>query len=392
MARIPFSDPGDVLGLAEGGAAVGAGEDIGNLRRMADWGRIWMQKAGLEERFAAVIETLRAEGVPEEAINILEAEGPDVLRKSPNKLGQALWKAAGTKEQKALVSETLSLARQYPKGVPPVIQKKYLEQALGMAKKAGVPAEAIADLRKVGPKVIGRFGAARVLSSLESARPETLAAKMWAWTLSKGKPGGWGKRRPQLSAEIKSELARVQGFEVGGEPTTRVGKAARKMGVTRPGALPPPEPGVLKAAGKQGVKGLGKVSRGLRGLGRASPIIGAGLVGWGLYDSLVGKKKRARAMVEASRGGTGQPLQSLEMIREILAKRDAISRRRVMLNKDPDLMNQVIQALAGQVGRGPLTRSEMALGTAASQPAQKERSPEEMKYLLDQLLGEMEGM
>jgi hypothetical protein len=391
MANIPFSDPKSVLGLAEG-AAVGAGEDIGHLRRMADWGRIWMQKAGLEERFAAVIETLRAEGAPEEAIRILEAEGPDVLKKSPNKLGKALWAAAGTKEQKAMISETLSLARQYPKGVPPAIQKKYLDQALSLAKKAGVPEEAIADLRKTGPKVIGRFGAARVLSSLEAARPETLAAKMWAFVLQKGKPGGWGKRRPALTAEIKSELARVQGFGVAGEPTTAVGKAARRAGVTRAGALPPPEPEILGAAGKRGVKGLGKVSRGLRGLGKASPMIGAALLGWGMYDSLVGKKKRARAILEASRGGTGQPLQSLETIREILAKRDAIARRRVMLNKDPDLMNQIIQALAGQVGRGPLTRSEMALGTAATQPAQKERSPEEMKYLMDQLLGEMEGM
>jgi hypothetical protein len=187
-------------------------------------------------------------------------------------------------------------------------------------------------------------------------------------------------------AKLGEEIGAAKG--VFGKAKAAVKGGAERAGeVLSPKGLTGAEEGVLGKLTKAGAKGLGRGAKLARGLGGVGAMITAPLLGYEAYDALVGKSKRARAAMEASRtGGTASP--SMELMYDILDKRADLSARRAMLGRDPQLMQQIVQALGGNQSK-TLTSSEV--GTGIDRGPQGP-SPSDMDGLLDQLLGEMRGM
>ncbi|KKK74768.1 hypothetical protein LCGC14_2880440, partial [marine sediment metagenome] len=204
-----------------------------------------------------------------------------------------------------------------------------------------------------------------------------------------------------LTSDVRSQIDELEGVakaRLSEEVGTAKGvfgktKAAVKGGAERAGEVLSPkgltaaEGGTLQQLTKAGAKGLGRGAKFARAAGGAGALLAVPLLGYEAYDALVGKSKRARAAMEASRtGGTASP--SMELMYDILDKRADLSARRAMLGRDPQLMQQVVQALGGNQSK-MLTSSEV--GTGIDRGPQGP-SPSDMDGLLDQLLGEMRGM
>jgi hypothetical protein len=269
------------------------------------------------------------------------------------------------------------------------------------AKQAGLPAASLDALRRLGAAEVFKAGPTNVARVYDIATKESGARRLWRWA-TKGDPVLGGKKAlgtgpiTNLATDVRSQIDELEGMaksklseEVGaakgvfGKTKAAVGGVAERIS---PKGLSAAEEGTLGKLTKAGAKGLGKGARLARKMGGGAALT-VPLLAYEAYDSLVGKSKRARAAMEASRtGGTASP--SMELMYDILDKRADLAARRAMLGRDPKLTQQIVQALSGPQNK-TLTSSEVGTGIDRGRQGP---SPGQMDELLNQLLGEMRGM
>jgi hypothetical protein len=323
-----------------------------------------------------------------------------------NKIPRAILKAAGKPRKQAQFTELLRYL--HKSKTPPSASTlgKIFGITMQAAKQAGYTPDQLGALRSLGAAEVFKAGPTNVSRVYDIATKESKARGLWRWA-TKGDPVLGGKKAlgtgplTNLTTEARAQIDELTGMAkttveeevaaakgVFGKTKAAVTGVGRKAGeVLSPKGLTEAEGGILGKLTKAGAKGLGRGARAARAAGGLGAMITVPLLGYEVYDSLVGKSKRARAAMEASRtGGTASP--SMELMYDILDKRADLSARRAMLGRDPQLTQQIVQALSGPQNK-TLTSSEVGTGIDRGRQGP---SPDEMDALLNQLLGEMRGM
>jgi hypothetical protein len=398
--------PGAIAGTAAA-AGAGAAEGLGaglaeaavNIEQplldAVQWYEIWMGKVPPAERLGVLREIMVEQGVSEGWLAKFDAEGHKVLRGGRSSVMGKLGKGM-TAAQRGAFETHWDLARRYPKGIPARAHDNFAKQVIGKLRKVpGVPPEFVDDIGKLPVSMLRKVGPASALSTLESVRQPSAAGKIWRWAFQGTEAG---KPPPHLTNETRNVLAQLQGEAPAAEPptgaTTRMGRAKQfakraQMRVAPKGALPPPDKEALAGLRKAGVKGAGRGARALKGMGGLGPMLGAGFVGLEVLDAAVGGQVRAREMYEAWASGQGMANPSESLLRDFLSKRDNVVRRRAMLARDPELMQRVVQAIAGSTPQSPYTPSEVPGGAAAPGPVGNQLKQEEMDAILEEFLSQL---
>lgn len=408
-----MADLGQRLGriVAESTPVAGAGmaeavtlSPIEIMHRMGDQWRVGASAAERAETLRVILQNDRAS---KSLLRKLEGKvGEEIIDMAPNKIPRTILESAGGAKRQAKFVQTLQMLRQVkPGGASPAEVKKLFGLVVRGAEQAGVPAARIAALKAMGAEEVLKAGPANVLRVHDMATRESHLRRFLRWS-TKGDPVLSGKKylgtgpTQNLSVDVRSQLD-----ELVGKQKTKLadeiaeakgafgkGKAALKGGAARVGEAVSPkgmtvaEEGILGKLTKAGAKGLSRGAKLARGAGGLGMVIGAPLIGHEVYDSLVGKSKRARAALEASRRG-GTSSVSQELMYDILDKRADLSARRAMLAQDPQLMQQIVEVLGGSQTK-TLTNSEAGFGVDAGGGG---LSPDEMDEMLNRLLGQMRG-
>lgn len=132
------------------------------------------------------------------------------------------------------------------------------------------------------------------------------------------------------------------------------------------------EKGIGGFAGK-GAQAASKVREAGRFIKRPANLLTALFAGLTLNN--IKNRNNAASEVKA------QPLFDAEAIQRKLEIDEAVAQRRVELQKDPELFNQVAMVLAGGSPPPPMTRNSIRIGAMP-----QKRSPQETDKLLDKLL------
>ncbi len=376
------------------------------MHRMSDQ---WLSGATNAEKAETLRVLLKNDRASASLLRMLEGEmGERVLTLPANKIPKAILKAAGSAKKQAKFTSTLAMLRQIrPNGATPVELRKVFGLTMKAAADAGLPANTLDALRKMGPEKVFRSGPTNIARVYDIATKESSARRLLRWA-TKGDPTLKGKKilltgpTSNLAAEVRSQIDELEGMaksrlseEVSGAKgafgKTKAavgGTASRAAEAINPKGLTAAEEGVAGQLSKSGAKGLGRVSRGLRAAGSVGTLLTIPMRGYEVYDSLVGKAKKSRAALEASRRG-GTASVSGELMHDILDKRADLQARRAMLSQDPQLMQQMVQALSGPRAQPKLTKSEAGFGIDMGSQG---HSPGQMNKMLDQLLGQMRGM
>jgi hypothetical protein len=337
---------------------------------------------------------------------MLEGEmGEKILTMSPNRIPKAVLKAAGSPRSQATFTRLLEQMRKLNKKPTPKQLSWLKGLVLKAAQQAGYTPDHIDALTRMSPKELFQRGPTSVTRVYDIATKESSARRLLRWAFKGSKLQGikWLGLGPtrNLQADLMSQVNELEQAakstlaEEVGAAKGKVGKgvAAVKGGAQRVGEAISPrgltvaEEGTASALAKAGAKGMGKGARMLRAAGGVGTLLTVPLLAHEAYDSLVGKSKRARAALEASRRG-GTASVSKELMFDILDKRADLQARRAMLARDPQLMQQIVTALGGQQAK-VLTTSEAGFGVDTGPqgvPA------DEMDDMLDRLLGQMRGV
>lgn len=412
---VEFRDVGAALSPVAGsgsppvaGAAFAEAATISPIEMMHQLSEQWLRGASTAERADTMRALLRHGGSSKSLLRMLEGEmGEKVLTMAPNKIPKAIMRAAGGARKQAQFTNTLTMLRQIKSAGA---NAKDLTRLFGItmkaAEQAGMPANALDALRRMGPERVFRGGATNIARVYDIATRESSARRLWRWA-TKGDPRLSGKKflgtgpLQKLSDDVRASIDDLEGLaksRLSEEVSAAKGvfgktSAAVKGGASRVGEAISPkgftaaEEGIVGQLTKAGAKGLGRGAKAARALGGVGTLLTVPLLGFEAYDSLVGKSKRARAMVEASRR-QGTASVSQELMYDILDKRADLQARRAMLARDPKLMQSIVQTLGGG-GPNKLTTSEAGFGIDMGPQG---TSPGDMDKLLNQLLGQMRGM
>lgn len=380
------------------------------FRVMEKLGGSWLSAAPLEERFDTLLELLRVRGHSDEFIEAVQRQGPKLLKMPQTKIPASLVKMAGSAGKRASFTQSLELTRMYRGGVPTKVVEAQWKRAIEIA-KGGLKPRYVEALRKSGPSMMGRFSAAQVLATYEESMKSPGLVRVWRKYFGKGTfPGGAPDSLPEAAKTAWTETLGTaprtpQKFEPLPEGAGRAARGYRAAeegvekvrGKLQPGELPVQKE-VLKGLRGAKVKGVGRLAKAARGMRGLGPVAVGGFVAWDLYNNLVGRQKAARSALDAYNAGQGRSNMSMEIIREVLEKREAIDGRKALLLQDPNMSQQVIQALSeisgGGRGRagGGLARGEVGLGTAAQTRGGPKLSGAQMDALLDRLMMQLEGV
>lgn len=392
---------GTVAGLEAGASTL---SPIEIMHRM---GEQWIKGANPQEKAETLRVLLKHGRSPNALLQILEGEmGEKVVTMPLNRIPKAVMNAAGSARSQSKFTQTLSMVRGIKNtGASPGELRKLFGITMKAAEQAGLSPNALDALRRLGPEKVFKAGPTSVARVYDIATKEPSAQRLWRWAtkgtaLAGRKALGTGPTQA-LMADVRTQIDALEGIAkeslqeqvsaaegaFGKTKAAVKGGAARAAEVVSPKGLSAAEEGTLQQLTKAGAKGLGRGAKLARGLGGVGALITAPLLGHELYDSLVGKSKRARAALIASRSG-GTASVSQELMHDILDKRADLEARRAALGRDPKLMQQITQALGGSSPKN-LTTSERGFGVSAGG---QQTSPGDMDKLLAQLLGEMRGM
>ncbi len=406
LGAIPLAEAAGAAPAAVAGAEMAA--TLSPIEFMHRMGEQWRNGATAAERGETLQIVLRNERFPKSLLQMLE-EGKYAAEKlvdmPQNKIPRAILRAAGKPRKQAQFTQLVQYFHKNRTPPSPGDLRKVFGLTIQAAKKAGYTPNQLGALRSLGAAEVFKIGPTNVSRVYDIATKESGARRLLRWA-AKGDPVLSGKRflgtgpLTNFTADVRKQLDDVTGMakqtveeEVAavkgtfGKAKAAVKGMGRKAGeVLSPKGLTEAEGGVLGKLTKAGAKGLGRGARLARGMGGGAALTVPWLA-YEAYDSLVGKSKRARAAMEASRtGGTASP--SMELMYDILDKRADLAARRAMLGRDPKLTQQIVQALSGPQNK-TLTSSEVGTGIDRGRQGP---SPDQMDELLNQLLGEMRGM
>lgn len=416
MADLPPLDvPGISSAPARGavagagmGAALGEAATLSPIKIMHRMSEQWLKGATKAEKAETLRVLLRHDRASASLLRMLEGEmGEKVIGMTPNKIPKAIMRAAGGAKKQAQFTSTLKMLQQIrPNGAKPSELRKVFGLTMRAAEQAGMPAAHLDALKRMGPEQVFRAGPTNIARVYDIATRESYARRLLRWA-TKGDPTLTGKKwlgtgpTSNLAAGVRAQIGELEGMAktklseevqaakgVFGKTGAAVKGGAARVGEAIGGkGLTAAEEGIVGQLTKAGAKGLSRGAKLARGLGGLGTLVTAPLLAHEAYDSLVGKAKRARASLEASRRG-GTASVSQELMYDILDKRADLSARRAMLAQDPQLMQQIVQALGGSQAR-TLTSSEAGFGVDSGP---RGASPDEMDTLLTQLLGQMQGV
>jgi hypothetical protein len=388
----PGSVPVAGLGMAAEGAVL---SPIEIMHRLSEQ---WLNGASAGERAETLRVLLKNDRFSASLLRMMEGElGEKIVDMPLNKIPKAVMKAAGNPKKQAQFTQYLRMMRGFKNGASPNDLRKTFGLAMRAAKQSGMSPQMLDALKRTGPKGLFTKGPTNVARVYDAAIRDPFARKLMRWATG----GAVGGTLKGLSENLRTQIGGLEGIAQS-KLSEEVGAAEGAFGKTKAGArgvgkraiaaLSPEgasaaDEGILGGLKKAGAKGVGKGARLLRKAGSFGTVAGGAALGYELYDSLVGKSKRARAALEASRRG-GTVSVSQELMYDILDKKADLSARRAMLARDPELMQQITQAMGSTQSR-TLTRSEVGYGVDQGQQG---TSPGDMDKLMEQLLGQMRGM
>jgi len=371
----------------------------------AEWYEVWMGRVSVEERKEILKRIMVEEGVSEEWLKRFDQTGKKLLRggrSNAMRLTRGLSQA-----QKAAYTLNWDLAQRFrgKGGIPVATHDAYAKKILSLLRKTpGVPKEYLASLGKLTPEALRKAGPLQALSTLETARPNTAVGSIWRWFLQGREIG---KPPERLAKETRDVLGQLLGEapEVAetGAPApakTKVGRAMQKVGelgkkatrrVSAGQGLPPSSPAAVGALRGAGVKGMGRAAMGLAKMGGLGPLVGMAALAHTAHGAMTEGHYKARDMYEAWSKGQGMANPSESLLRDFLNKKDNISRRRAMLQKDPEMLQKVVQAIAESGPQSPYTASEIPLGQVAQGPGrgQGRGNTEDLDAILGAFLSQL---
>lgn len=350
----------------------GATEAPGDFRRLLRFGKIGVGAAA-DRSPAKVLAELLAElgdaGVPREAIAQVEAQGIKFLKFG--RVPQHIAKLAGGKENVAIIRTTLQAARAAIKGIDLRTTEKAVEDFISVLRKEFGDADdieaVIKEIKAIGPKRFAQVGGQQTLSALSSRGSDPLVTSVFRKATGKAPT-------PKIAQGITDTLKQVGG-----------------------GTLPKTTGATAKVLAGAGVKNVGKISsiirRGAGLLGKSKlGVAGAALaIGFPLAQGLgaLGKKGRAEKLAQQGFAALGVGSSS-ELLRNVVDNQEAVSRRKMSFQRfEPDLFQQVVGILSDTGQRGSLTTSERSHGSPIGQGFQSRRKPQDVNFLLDQLMSQM---
>jgi len=363
--------------IVEQAAATGAAnlaEAPGGYRRFFRLSQLSYGTAGttrkIEDIWATFLKELEDMGIPQESRSRLEALGPKRVF-GPKGLGRSLTMGLDKGNFK-IVRETLAVAKGATRGHKPALIRNEWQSLLKSV--AGDPQFAtpdgkriFAELQKVDPKLVAKVGSVQPMSALAKRGQDPALISMFNKVFKR--PG-----TAQLPAGIVETLT-----------SANAGKLPALSAEAAAG---------LKAGGMN----LGGVGRKIAGIAGKSKL---GLAGTAVYvgmeanrmRNILGREGRAKKMALEGSAGMG-PSSSADYLRNVIGQQEAVARRQVVMQKlEPDLWQEVVRVLADTGGTpGSLTSTERRIGSDSQIGATRRgRSPEDMKFLLDELFNQMGG-
>lgn len=358
----------------------------------------WLNGASAGERAETLRVLLKNDRFSASLLRMIDGElGEKIVDMPLNKIPKAVMKAAGNAKKQAQFTQYLRMMKGFKKGASPSDLRKTFGLAMRAAKQSGMSPPILDALKRMGPEGLFKRGPTNVVRVYDAATRDPFARRLLRWSTG----GDFGGPMKGLSENLRTQIEGLEGIakstlseEVeaakGAFGKTKAGVKGvgkRAIAALSPEGASAADAEVLGELTKKGAKGLGKGARLLRKAGSFGAVVGGAAIGYELYDSLVGKSKRARAALEASRRG-GTVSVSQELMYDILDKKADLQARRAMLARDPALMQQITQAMGGTQSR-TLTGSEVGYGVDQGQQG---TSPGDMDKLMEQLLGQMRGM
>lgn len=344
-----------------------------SLRRLLRFGNLGLAGASGRSRldiFNLLVTELRDMGVPEEAVALIEAQGPSFLSKS--RVKTSIIKAAGGATNANVIKDTMRMARAASIMKSPAGQVKEFDELLKlMGDVAGedLPSkEVLRELKGVGAKRMSTIGMGTAVSVLESRGSDPGVVQVYKKIAQKAPT-------PTIAASITEAVAEASG-----------------------GTLPGVTAGARKSLTQAGVKG---VSKGVSLLRTASRAFGGSALGLGINAAILGVATIPGAVSRLGRGdrsvaqakeGFAQlgASSNIEFLKEQVEKQEALSRRRIVMQKyEPEMFSQVIRILAqGQETSSSLTVSESRIGSPVGDQFKGRKSVKNVQFLLDQLLSQ----
>ncbi|KKN58752.1 hypothetical protein LCGC14_0549310, partial [marine sediment metagenome] len=223
----------------------------------------------------------------------------------------------------------------------------------------------LAELKVAGPEVFTKIGSNQAISALARRGEDPFVIRMFNKVFKR--PG-----TPVLPEGIASALKEASG-----------------------GKLPKVTAATTKALGKAGVKGfgVGRKAAGLLGTTKFGALgIGvAAALEAGRVKDIMGRGGRAKKLALQGFQGLG-PSSSVEYLRDIVGKQEAVARRKVTLQKfEPELFQEVARILSDTgPSQNTLTSTERRIGANEELgAAQRGRDPKDVQFLMDQLFTQM---
>lgn len=348
-------------------------EAPGGLRRFFRFSQLAVGEAGtsrkIEDIWATVLQELDDLGVPPEARSRMESLGAKAIL-GRSGLPKSVVSAAGSRENVAAIKETIKAAKSATRG----LSGKLLETEWGALLKrfADDPRFAdtngkriLAELGAIDPKVVARVGANQTLSALSRRGQDPVITRLFNKAMNR--PGS-----AVLPDGITSVLQDISG-----------------------GKLPKATAATTRALGKAGVKGFG-AGRAAAGLLGKSALGAAGIGLTAAFEigrvrDILGREGRAKQLALQGFQGLG-PSSSVDFLRDIVGKQEAVARRKVTLQQfEPELFQDVVRILSetGQ-SNNTLTSTERRIGANEQLGVSRRgRSADDVQFLLDQLFNQM---
>lgn len=335
---------------AEAAAVTGPMAEFNEALKWGEFAKMPAQERNIKQVFNALLDELRDRGADDRTIQRLRRRGAaNVLRGKalPADLARSLGKGA---------NHSLRAAQAALRGFKGKDLERAVSRTLGMLKRTGEFDDALLKeigrgLKKAGPGALQKIPVQQVVAGLAER--------------------GQGGILEKLAGKITGRKRGVVGPAVA-EAATAVGPAT---------------PATRQALTKAGIGGMGK-TLGRRLLG---PAAAAAFTAYEVYHTFISPEQRRLAAARLGRTSSEQPVTSWEALKHRMEQQEAlIQRKAVLMQKEPNMMNELIRALAGQrMDTSPLTDSEMSLGNVPRAPEQRYRAREAPMTLLDNLLSEM---
>lgn len=365
--------PKQVMGSIATGTA-NLSEAPGGYKRFFRLSQLAYGTAGktrkIEDIWSTFLQELDDMGIPQETRSRLESLGPKRVF-GPKGLGKSITLGLDKGNFK-IVRETLAVAKSATRGHKPTLIKNEWERLLKSyasdERFAGPEGRRLLEeLRKVDPQQVAKVGSNQTMSALVRRGEDPWVIRMFNKTFKK-------PNMPVLPEGI--------------ETTLRAANAGKLPAVSAQATK-------ALAAGGLSLGGVGRKVAGAFGkgaLGPASVAIGLGFEAKRAAN-ILGREGRAKKMALQGFAGSGAA-SSADYLRGVVGQQEAVARRQVVMQKfEPDLWQEVVRVLSDTGGTpGTLTSTERRIGSDSQIGATRRgRSPEDMKFLLDELFNQMGG-